>query len=1050
MLYLAVVLVALLRPPPVAAQLCSGLPYDCNLLTVYGGGAVTLLGSSGGGISRDVWLNLVNGSSVKVPCSPDTTSTVVSAYWWTCNMTAPYLYTTSMIYSVVGPGNKVTDAVAATAAVDATATASFVSRRTRQVVNVTVGCNPGFLEAFRSELVARANISDEVLANVTCSSSSTRASGGSSGGSSSNGSSSPLQRRRDLLAATCPLLSSGSAAGNNNNSNTAVLDLVALLYLPTSTPAPTDAAAAAQPPPMPLGDSSSPTTAQLLDANNSSGSSGGPLAAANGSQALVLEYKQRILAALEEWAAESAAADAAASGNDTALTTAAAAAPPLFVCGPAIDDAVTVMTLVNVVRAVPLNAAGISALAIVCGSSSSTANATTAAASSPTALSGLSPTTALGGEGSEVACSVTTLSSLATEVAATSPPSPAQAATAAPSSLSLLPLVITGAVVGTVACVMCAAVAALFAVRRRRRREAEEEQKQLQQPAAGNQLVPSLQPDASGEGAEAVPAASEAAVGIAAAPTHQQDGSKPRPVGTRAWAKLSGMVTDKIRGKTIWPLLAGAGGGEGSVEGGSSMRGPDRARGERSSSTGELNEILTRELRCAVAAALAASDTGGTGSRSGRWLLAPPALQQRASEEALAAADGSPTGWDGGGPRTPQGGWRSGPLSPDGEVGGGAPAVPMGGSVGQQQPLPWMSRWQQLKQEAIKAYGGGQGDVSGVVSGVGGGGASSCSSRQRSQTWNGGVGSTPTAALLKASLLLRASPSPAAVAAASVVAVVPAAAAAATAAAAGSLRSPPPPMAAAAGPVGDDEDEDDARPVTARRGGITRLKAGLMAGLASGELAADRVSTSGAATTPTSPVTGAVAAAAAIDSSMRSSIGARPSERVFGGLRINRATTLPAHSHAHGHGHGAFSSPGGMPIPIPIPIPKSRNTVAVPADDWAFGGGSNGSAPQSPRGSITGSMGGRVTRVAPFHMLSVGDAVAVGGTATATLTHSGSQRRSVPVAWGEPPTAAGSPSASGAVASGADRVSGAASMPLHPARVSNSSSNSDDITVCAL
>lgn len=62
---------------------------------------------------------------------------------------------------------------------------------------------------------------------------------------------------------------------------------------------------------------------------------------------------------------------------------------------------------VNVMRALPLNAAGTAALAAVCASSTPAASSTT----DPGGL-GLSPTTALGGEGSHVACRVTTQSAL--------------------------------------------------------------------------------------------------------------------------------------------------------------------------------------------------------------------------------------------------------------------------------------------------------------------------------------------------------------------------------------------------------------------------------------------------------------------------------------------------------------------------------------------------------------------------------------------------------------------------------------------------------------
>ncbi|KAG2426784.1 hypothetical protein HXX76_012839 [Chlamydomonas incerta] len=398
--------------------------------------------------------------------------------------------------NVTGETLSVPVQVTATAAIDATtatATASFVSSRTGQVVNVTVGCNPGFLEAFRSELVARANISDAVLANVTCSGS-TGAGGGSSSGSSGSDASSagsaavgtnatgrrslrssdkPGRRRRvaalggtreepqtqqpQLSTAATAVAAAGdyydyeagyaardTAAGAELGAGAGVDEVapgrrVLLQTAAASTPTlSTSSAANGMCPAAGAGNSSSLQLVAVLNL---------PAAELNNRDF----YKTRLRQTLDAWAEEAAAGNGTAGG--------------LMLCGPASNSDITATTQVTVSREVALTAAGTTALASVCGSSSFTA------------------TTALGGAGSSVACQVV----LATAGAAEPPPlqggitqaSPNTETAAAPASGSKaglpIAIVIAAAVVGALVSAAACAVAAVVVVRRRKRKREEQE-----------------------------------------------------------------------------------------------------------------------------------------------------------------------------------------------------------------------------------------------------------------------------------------------------------------------------------------------------------------------------------------------------------------------------------------------------------------------------------------------------------------------------------------------------------------------------------------------
>eukprot|EP00198_Chlamydomonas_reinhardtii_P010271 XP_001699608.1 predicted protein [Chlamydomonas reinhardtii] len=476
-LLLALALLHLL--PGAAAQMCSGTTwvgggspyYDCNSggTTIYaaryaqnkqssGGVDITFAGGlfatsvgllvvscQQGFIQAGLTLKLQNSSTVTTSCARDgctnpATCLGTAAYWYTCNVTASpsLLFVTGMSVTlgdnplsnsdwkvvdaarldntttatasgfltvtqtvsvptsaapslgaltalfpgaqqvnVTGETLSVPVQVTATAAIDATtatATASFVSSRTGQVVNVVVGCNSGFLEAFRSELVARANISDEVLANVTCS---------SNGGSGSGGAGvDMLPTGRELLQAT--------------------------------TTAATTAASA-----------TSSTTNGMCPAPGSSNSSS--------------------------------------------------------------------LQLVTVSREVALTAAGTTALASVCGSSS------------------LTITSALGGAGSSVACQVVTLAAaggaeLPPVQGGTTQASPDSGPAAAPAGANKagvpMAIIIAAAAVGAMVSAAACAVAAVVVVRRRKRKREEREPgvsvKHLGQTPTAAAQRPSSAPPASG------------------------------------------------------------------------------------------------------------------------------------------------------------------------------------------------------------------------------------------------------------------------------------------------------------------------------------------------------------------------------------------------------------------------------------------------------------------------------------------------------------------------------------------------------------------------
>ncbi|KAG2489471.1 hypothetical protein HYH03_012107 [Edaphochlamys debaryana] len=124
----------------------------------------------------------------------------------------------------------------------------------------------------------------------------------------------------------------------------------------------------------------------------------------------------------------------------------------LQLCGPTSED-VIVWTNVRVMTEVPLSSTGADNLASVCGAQS------------------LEPTTALGGDGSQVACRVTTASTgdggaKPNSGGGSSPPPAVSSA----SSTSYLPLIIAAAVVGAVVGAVCLAVLFFVAGRSRRRR----------------------------------------------------------------------------------------------------------------------------------------------------------------------------------------------------------------------------------------------------------------------------------------------------------------------------------------------------------------------------------------------------------------------------------------------------------------------------------------------------------------------------------------------------------------------------------------------------
>ncbi|KAG2454312.1 hypothetical protein HYH02_001340 [Chlamydomonas schloesseri] len=481
--------------------------------------------------------------------------------------------------NVTGETLSVPVQVTATAAIDATtatATASFVSSRTGQVVNVSVGCNAGFLEAFRSELVARANVSDEVLANVTCSSGGGSGGGGGSttSGTGSGATATNVTGRRSLR--------SGAKSKRRGARSPAALDaprdqqpqprlpaasatLSSDYYDYEGVYAARDAPAAGADLAAGSGTYVAPTGRELLQSTTpntsaSTSSSGGTAngmcpapGSGNSSTSLQLVavlrlpaaelnntdfYKARLRQTLDAWAAEAAAGNGTAGG--------------LLLCGPASDSDITATTQVTVSREVALTAAGTSALAGVCGSSSFTA------------------TNMLGGAGSAVACQVVLAATSAAEppppqggITQASPNSEAAATPPAAGKAGVpLAIIIATAVVGALVSAAACAIAAVVVARRRKRKREEQEPgvsvKHLQLTPAAAQRPGSAPPASGNEDfwvswqPMPVPPALAGAAAAAAAAGAGGDGNQLLAPGTDAVAAAAD--TDAQREGVVSPL----------------------------------------------------------------------------------------------------------------------------------------------------------------------------------------------------------------------------------------------------------------------------------------------------------------------------------------------------------------------------------------------------------------------------------------------------------------------------------------------------------------
>ncbi|KAG2426775.1 hypothetical protein HXX76_012832 [Chlamydomonas incerta] len=507
---------------------------------------------------------------------------------------------------------------------------------------VEVGCNSGFLDAFRSELALRANLTTDIISNVSCNAGAAarrhllrlldgggEGGGGESGGSEGGGSEAEAysdawdgDQEEDEVSLAVDDGYGGVGVGAGDGAGVDIRRLLAAVASGTC----------------PANGAGSLSLLVLLSV---------PAAAANDTQ----QYKTQIGAALDAWTAESASGSGAAGA--------------LQLCGPSMDAIVTTTT-VRVMSEVPLSSTGASNLSSVCGSADLTA------------------TTALGGAGSSVACRVTTASIGGDGRPPTaSDPSPAPApapVSAAGASTSYLPIIIAAAVTGGVVGAVCLAVIGIVARRRareKRKREAGEpgdpassesdhglqHASSRRRVAAGhagtetNQLY--VGADAAGA-AEAAGASGVEAGGILAVilPTAATRGGN----GTRPVAGTTGAAA------------AGAGGGGG-----------DNAFGRR---TADMSAAEESELRSAFQHAL---QSAGPPPRSDDWSLHGRQAGRASSAmgpPAVSAPPGGAAVWSGpSGPMSadraamlPWGG-RSGPATGSGYISGGATAAGPGVGV---------------------------------------------------------------------------------------------------------------------------------------------------------------------------------------------------------------------------------------------------------------------------------------------------------------------------------------------------------------------------------
>ncbi|KAG2425566.1 hypothetical protein HXX76_013609 [Chlamydomonas incerta] len=348
-------------------------------------------------------------------------------------------------------------------------------------VNVVVGCNSAFLDAFKAELGYRAGLDAGVIANITCTGSdgvNASTTSTSASASSSSTSSSPSPAAASPSPSPSPSSSPTEAAAANASASAA-------------SPSPPPAAAAARrarlqqgqqqlappapSPPAPsasrcnrTGNSMSLVVMLRVPKTNNDTAAPAPVTANGTSPAAnstmsanAAAVRDQLMQALELWEAEAAAGSGSSGGAD-------GSPQPLQFCVPPASSLPPATSEVRVVTAVPLNQVGTSSLTSVCGANSFTS------------------TTAFGGAGSSVACQIAAAATTS-DAAGPAAESPAQqsrsatgldaglpnAATPPPSSAStsMVPIIAAAVGVGVVVAILGAIVLVVLLRRRKRRRE---------------------------------------------------------------------------------------------------------------------------------------------------------------------------------------------------------------------------------------------------------------------------------------------------------------------------------------------------------------------------------------------------------------------------------------------------------------------------------------------------------------------------------------------------------------------------------------------------
>eukprot|EP00198_Chlamydomonas_reinhardtii_P010276 XP_001699613.1 predicted protein [Chlamydomonas reinhardtii] len=422
---------------------------SCNI-TVYFDtyAAVGILivhkGAAKSNISPNLTLLPVWGSPVTTSCGSEPAAkcgTSDNVFWYTCSFSGTLTYVAGITFGVQDNGYKVFDAVvdvpddlatspeALAALFPGGASLAVTGKNIRVPVEITtavqatavlttslgistqveVGCNSAFLDAFRSELALRANLTTDIISNVSC-----------NAGAPQQAAS--RHHRRRLYSSD----SQGGIAGGGEPYSDA----------------------------WDGGEQKDEAGLELDDGYGGDGDGAGagslsllvvlsvPAAATNNSQL----YKSQIAAALDAWTAESAAGSGAPG--------------MLQLCGPSMDDIVTTTT-VRVVSEVALSSMGASNLSSVCGSADLTTTTALGGAGSSVACRVTAAST--GDDGRPPAVSNPSPAPAS---------APVSAAGATTSYLSIIiAAAVTGGVVGAV-CLAVIGIVARRRSREKRQREA--------------------------------------------------------------------------------------------------------------------------------------------------------------------------------------------------------------------------------------------------------------------------------------------------------------------------------------------------------------------------------------------------------------------------------------------------------------------------------------------------------------------------------------------------------------------------------------------------